>query len=145
MLGHKEKVIPVSFGHRVVQDCPGWRVVQFLASLNEDPCVDSLLNHDEAETRIVLVTDVLEAAPELISFVTSRQGQLTVPHTIPEDDHLVGPDVVGVVELLQSLDKCYLETINKLLTRILEDCGTEPFAHGHVGATDNTGDAGTTS
>ena len=73
MLRHQKEVVEVPLGDSVVENCSGRRVVQLLADLVEDPGVDSLLDHDEAEARVVLVADVPEAVAELLSLVGSRQ------------------------------------------------------------------------
>ena len=73
MLRHQEEVVEVPLGDGVVEDGSGRRVIQLLADLMEDPCVDPLLDHDEAEARVVFVADVPEAVAELLRLVSSRQ------------------------------------------------------------------------
>ena len=73
MLRHQKEVVEVPLGDSVVENCSGRRVVQLLADLVEDPGVDSLLDHDEAEARVVLVADVPEAVAELLRLVGSRK------------------------------------------------------------------------
>ena len=73
MLRHQEEVVEVPLGDGVVENGSGRRVVQLLADLVEDPGVDSLLDHDEAEARVVLVADVPEAVAELLRLVGSRK------------------------------------------------------------------------
>ena len=73
MLRHQEEVVEVPLGDGVVENGSGRRVVQLLADLVEDPGVDPLLDHDEAEARVVFVADVPEAVAELLRLVSSRQ------------------------------------------------------------------------
>ena len=141
VLRHEEEVVPVPLGDRVIEDCARRRIVQFLPNLVEDPRVDSFLNHDEAEARVVFLPNVVETVLELLGLVRGGERQLAVTDTVPEDHDLVGPDVVHLVVLLQCLDEGNLQTVHEFLSWSLEHGGAEPSAHGHVGAADDSGDA----
>ena len=64
-----------------------------LALLEEDASVDPLLDHHEAQAGRVVVADVLEAVLELQHLVLRSHIELTVSHTITENDDCVGPTV----------------------------------------------------
>ena len=103
MLRHEEEVVPVPLGDGVVQDRAGRRVLAVLALLEEDASVDPLLDHHEAQAGRVVVADVLEAVLELQHLVLRSHVELTVSHTIAEDDDCIGPterkkvSIVGII------------------------------------------------
>ena len=47
VLRHQEEVVPVPLSDGVVDDGAGWRIVQLLSGLEEDPRVDPFLDHNE--------------------------------------------------------------------------------------------------
>ena len=47
VLRHQEEVVPIPLGDCVVNNGAGWRIVQLLTRLEEDPRVDTLLDHNE--------------------------------------------------------------------------------------------------
>ena len=47
VLRHQEEVVPIPLGDCVVNNGAGGRIVQLLTRLEEDPRVDTLLDHNE--------------------------------------------------------------------------------------------------
>ena len=137
VLRHEEEVVPIPLGDRVVQDRAGRGVLAVLAGHQEDPSVDSLLDHDEAEAGRVVVADVLEAVLQLLRLVLGGHGELAVTDAISENDDCVRPAASSILRLIfyeiqlllpviclviffESFDKGNLEGVNQFLSRQLQ-------------------------